>query len=93
MAETDKVCIFVRQSAIAENQRTGTTDSPPIVIARPEQSDLCHGVEIRDGFGTIIATVRYEPEDTLEHSGASVWIELAPYAKAIQVCEPATTDA
>lgn len=87
MAETDKVCIYVNQSAITEN-RTAGTSHPPIVIARPTQSDLCHGVEIHDHVGNVVAIVRYEPEDTLEHSGASVWIELADWATAVQVCDP-----
>lgn len=68
-------CIFVRQGYLAQGR-------PPVAVAREDRTDLCSEVRIQDDRGRTVATVRHDPEGH-EHSGATVYIEVAPWAAAV----------
>ena len=65
--------IHVNQHHIRENKKTGSRK--PVVTVKEYDSNLYgHEVDILDGFGNVLATVVYRPDNPLS-CGARVWIE------------------
>lgn len=68
------VRIFVRQPAINRNRNEGTR-IPPIAVCRGDRTDTAHEVDIAVD-GMTVARIVYRPDEPLEPSGATVFVEL-----------------
>lgn len=76
------VHIHVNQPNIRRNAAEGRTDYPVITIGREDRSDICPECEIVAPDGTVVARMVYRPNDPLEPSGATVWVEMLNGAEA-----------